>query len=188
MSEQKNFEGNILQSLPDCIPSIYISKTPSSHKVNFWVSFFKSGPLDTKELLNAQSLSELFSIVDDSGLVKNEPLLISRQDIANPFLAMFLATPSSYANQDINEYCLQARTQILGLGQTRLGLHIPAGFLPPLKTLLFVSEIIQKLYVNRHVNEVHLSLSGYPLHERLNLTWRIQNHLRKIGQPILLFH
>jgi len=188
MEDIKLVEGAVLNEPAASLPTIHLAKKPNTEEVDYWLSFFKPGPLEAKDLLGHQSLEELITALDDGGLNNPEPLLISRQDIPQPFLIMLLSAPESYANADLMEYCLKARSQLQGIGRSKLGIHIPAGFLPPVKTLLFLGEILQKLYTNQIVNEVHLSLSGYPLHDRLNLTWRIQNHLKRIGQPILLYH
>lgn len=170
------------------LPTIHLSKKPNTEEVNFWLTFFKPGQMEDKDLLNSPSLEELVTALDNGGLKNPESILLSRQDIPAPFLIMLLSAPESYANPDLLEYSLKVRNQLGGIGRSKLGIHIPAGFLPPVKTLLFLGEILQKMYINRIVNDVHLSLSGYPLHDRLNLTWRIQNHLKRVGQSILLYH
>jgi len=185
---------NLATSLPpsqDILPklSLQLLRQVSSQNTFFWVTFFKEGSLQTSDLSQYESLSDLMQNVGSKGLsAGDEPILFSQQTCPEPFLLLLLPAPKSLTNQDLAEFCAAARQHIEGIGQKNIGLHLPENFLDPLKTLLFIGEILQKSYLNQKVEKTSISLSGLTAHTSLNILWKIQNFMRKNGLPITIYH
>jgi hypothetical protein len=188
--EMENVAG-VLPSNEAILPqlSLQLLREVSSQSSFFWVTFFKEGSLSPSDLGQYQSLSELLKHVDAKGIAgQKEPVLFSKQDQGEPFLLLLLPGPKSLTNQDLAEFCAIARQNIEGIGQKNMGLHLPENFLDPLKTLLFIGEILQKSYLNKKIEKSFISLSGITSHTALNILWKIQNFMKKNGLPITFYH
>lgn len=169
--------------------SLQLLRKVSSQSAFFWVTFFKEGSLKTSDLSKFESLSELMQNLAAKGLsAGNEPILLSQQTCAEPFLLLLLHAPKSLSHQDLAEYCAAARQHMEGIGQKNVGIHLPENFLDPLKTLLFIGEILQKSYFNQKIEKSFISLSGLTAHTSLNILWKIQNFMRKNGLPVTFYH
>jgi hypothetical protein len=169
--------------------SLYFARDIKVMDSHFWVTFFRPGSLDKLSLSNFPSVSEAIQAVESLGIMGTaEPILVLQQEALEPYQILLVPARTSVEADELESLCSQVRQLIAGLRQKKIGIFIPSGLFDSMRTLLVVGDLIQKTYLNHEVETFHVVLSGHTPHDSLNILWRIQSHMKKIGQSITVYH
>lgn len=187
MSEALQSPPQIAATLPHS--AIHFAKEIKTTDSHFWVTFFRPGSLDKSALSNFPSAAQAIQAVETRGIIGSpEPILVLQQEAVEPYEILFVPAPLTLQTDELESLCSHVRQLISGLRQKKIGIYIPAGLFDSMRTLLVVGDLIQKTYLNQEVDTSHIILSGQSAHDSLNLLWRIQSHMKKIGRTITFYH
>lgn len=185
-----NFESPDLEPSPE-VPSkvigIHLINPEEMSNYCLWVGFFQKGSMQPPDLMDTESILELFEKAASDGLAESAPVMLSDSS-TSPKARYIYLLPEPDTGEDPSDWVKQLVSTVKSWSPEKVGLYLAPSLLTKSSSQTLLKKIISELVISTKTTDYFILPGKHGTNSILNTALEIKADLDKENVKIYVFH